>query len=537
MSGLGLAAIEAEGGALVEEFVPNFKGVKSLIPSLGGKDDAKDSAPADEHDEDRGNDMVDARQEEKHEDEIEESIEKFRKKSGFKGQEHEWDYPPAKKPKRVKPSRAAKEKTLEEGDIENAQTRVTGLLSDIAATLVGVRADVKATNTDITDQTEKLVQGMNTIGLAIKELELKQNKDEPEPAEPKPNGPKEAAKTNLKQGLILAALATGGTALTGLFSAAKASTPKEIPHHHDEPVRPSHPPMKTNANTSKKVAALTPDSPTDREFSDEIARSTGMFERGVDIKKDLSGALGNHSPDTNGTTSYGIMGLNSASAGMKQFVSKHPELGLSAPIGSEEFNKQWEKASRDPSTQQKMKTAQLDWYYENNFQRVEGDLKKTGLDPSLIKDKSVVSYFSDRIDQYGNVGETNIASVLQKHPEDKKNPKKFLQDMAAEDESTLGHDFRTFLSQNPNSIKGLENRVEKRLASSLQFDTNKKIDGQTKALAQVPDTKPVVNVQMPPEKKVASAKPIAVEGRDQTGIVPSPSADSAAYDYQHYFQT
>ena len=48
----------------------------------------------------------------------------------------------------------------------------------------------------------------------------------------------------------------------------------------------------------------------------------------------------NISPDTNGSRSYGILGLNSATGSAADFASSYPGLGLTAKPGSAEFNEQ-----------------------------------------------------------------------------------------------------------------------------------------------------------------------------------------------------
>jgi hypothetical protein len=181
------------------------------------------------------------------------------------------------------------------------------------------------------------------------------------------------------------------------------------------------------------------------------------------------GRQGQISPDTGGSKSYGVFGLNtrgrnsSASRFAMQFG---PTLGLTAPVGTPDFDQQWQGlAAKNPEA---LKKAQMDWFNGEITSKVAPSLTQLGIPDSVASDPRVQGYFSDRMVQQGPASTTKHAARIQSaFAQSNGDPVAFLHNVSAADKSALNNDFVTYLSEHPENARGLANRVDKRTALAL----------------------------------------------------------------------
>lgn len=207
-----------------------------------------------------------------------------------------------------------------------------------------------------------------------------------------------------------------------------------------------------------------------------IAAISILGETGVKGKKATmakSGQVVPNDPEP-GEFSYGFFGMNSKSRTIHAFVGTHPEFGLTAKPGTDQFNKQWEALAQ--ARPDELYNAQLDWYDKNILQPLRNDLKSLQLD--YANDDRILAYMADRRIQYGKTMETQAlkyASAGSTAPE-------FINRMTDFDLENIGTAFKTYLSNNKNNSIGLKNRIERRKMLSMQVtqDTGNTLDSTSK---------------------------------------------------------
>ena len=169
----------------------------------------------------------------------------------------------------------------------------------------------------------------------------------------------------------------------------------------------------------------------------------------------------NISPDTNGSRSYGILGLNSATGSAADFASSYPGLGLTAKPGSAQFNEQWTRAARD--NPQALYDAQVDWHARNIVVPMQQGLLASGVRPEIANDPRVLNYLADRRVQHGNVGWAEAMQLAQ----GARSPEEYIAAVSANDRANVGTYFRSYLPDHPNDVHGLQNRIALRERLSL----------------------------------------------------------------------
>jgi len=161
-----------------------------------------------------------------------------------------------------------------------------------------------------------------------------------------------------------------------------------------------------------------------------------------------------------GVTSYGIFGINSQGS-IQSFVKDNPQFELSAKPASKEFDMQWSKISKEKS--QEMLNAQIAWYEKNITNPLKKDLTKI-VPNEFSSDPRVLTYMSDRRVQYGKVLESQALS----YASSAKTIEEFLRKISEYDIEHLQDAFKTYLSNHPDAIKGLQKRIREREKSSLK---------------------------------------------------------------------
>jgi hypothetical protein len=165
-----------------------------------------------------------------------------------------------------------------------------------------------------------------------------------------------------------------------------------------------------------------------------------------------------------GVSSYGVFGINSGGS-VQTFVKDNPQFELNAKPTSKEFDEQWTKISNEQP--QKMLEAQLKWYDKNITVPLNNDLNKL-VPLEFANDPRVLTYISDRRIQYGKTMEKKALG----YASSAKTVEEFLSLISEYDLANLKTAFKTYLSNNPNNIKGLERRILERKKSSLKVVSN-----------------------------------------------------------------
>jgi hypothetical protein len=198
-----------------------------------------------------------------------------------------------------------------------------------------------------------------------------------------------------------------------------------------------------------------------KDASEAAIRLTSRGETG---SPDLGYAsLGNISPDTGGSKSYGTFGLNSHTGSAANFASTYPHLNLTAKPGSPEFDAQWKNAAKaDPDA---MREAHLDYHARNIMPGLRGKMTDAGVHPDIANDPRVQIYMADRRVQ---MGDTGLGKAL-RDAKTVQDPQKFLEAVSAADRANIGSNFRSYLSTHPNDSRGLSNRIDLRHNESLKF--------------------------------------------------------------------
>lgn len=213
-------------------------------------------------------------------------------------------------------------------------------------------------------------------------------------------------------------------------------------------------------NPNIPLASALGDTPTERSANISTIGETGQGG---------FGRMGQIVTETRGSKSYGPFGLNTgplngnvgASTAGKFAAAYGPQLGLTAVPGTPEFDAQWRSIAQ--SNPEAFKNANMDWYQKNIMADVSPRLTAAGVPPEIASDPRVQGYFADRMIQQGNGSINNhaprIAQALARSGND---PVAFMREMSMADRANLGRDFRTYLTENPNNMGGLDSRIGKR---------------------------------------------------------------------------
>lgn len=196
------------------------------------------------------------------------------------------------------------------------------------------------------------------------------------------------------------------------------------------------------------------------DYSDPSTVDLSISERGETGRSGMSGQA-NISPDTGGSLSYGILGLNSRSGSAGNFARSYPGLGLTAAPGSADFNAQWRRAAAEQPDA--LYAAQVDWHGKNIVAPMRSGLLASGVRPEIANDQRVLSYLADRRVQMGDVGWSAAMQLAQ----GARSPEDYIKAVSANDRANLGTYFRSYLAGRPQDVPGLHNRISLRENMSL----------------------------------------------------------------------
>ncbi len=182
--------------------------------------------------------------------------------------------------------------------------------------------------------------------------------------------------------------------------------------------------------------------------------------------------VANISPDTNGSHSYGNLGLNSQrGASMWQFQKEYGEqFGLTAAPGTREFDNQWRAAAMDNG--KALTAAESEYWQKHIASPTQEKLTRLGLPDELANDPRVLTYMADRQIQQGEGSTINHGQRIRDAADGANNAKEFLENLSEADKAHLPGDFRTYLGQHPGNVNGLVNRIDNRLSASLGIDAS-----------------------------------------------------------------
>jgi hypothetical protein len=168
--------------------------------------------------------------------------------------------------------------------------------------------------------------------------------------------------------------------------------------------------------------------------------------------------------EADGTTSYGILGLNSGGM-MPAFVGEYgAKFGLTAPAGSPEFRAQWEAAVQsDPGG---IVQAQLEFHEKHIMLPAQRAIATNGA-PAVANDPRAMAFAADLIVQYGAAG-------AQRHLEagaGAQDVTTFINAVGESTKRTIDSDFGTALARDPSQRAGLMNRIDQRARDAMAMGT------------------------------------------------------------------
>lgn len=182
--------------------------------------------------------------------------------------------------------------------------------------------------------------------------------------------------------------------------------------------------------------------------------------------------LGISVPESNGTKSYGLFGMNSAGT-INSFIASNPQFGLTAKPGTPEFDAQFKEAAKKQPNE--FYNAQLNWY-KTQYERTGQELKQ--LVPKFGHDPRFIAYMQDRRNHMGKLNESVVLPMAQ----NASSIDEALQLITDYDIKNVGSEFATHLSKYPEQAQGLINRHNRRKLGALQIATDaaQKIDASSK---------------------------------------------------------
>src|SRR5882672_8270663 len=251
--------------------------------------------------------------------------------------------------------------------------------------------------------------------------------------------------------------ASGGAATATPFTPTpqRGSTPSSPPSPtNSPPTLGSAEEPKTQERPRQMVALESGD-------IDPIQTAAMRLHAKAETGKSGMAALFNISPDTKGSKSYGPFGLNSRSGSAAEFSREHPELGLTAKLGTPEGDVQWRKAAA--TNPEGMQKAHEDWHQKHIMEGLPESMVSRGIDPNIANDPRVKVYMANRKIQMGGVG---LDSVF-RQGSTAHSPEEFLEKVSQADKQRIPYSFASYLEDRPNNVHGLNNRIDTRHNAAL----------------------------------------------------------------------
>ena len=196
-----------------------------------------------------------------------------------------------------------------------------------------------------------------------------------------------------------------------------------------------------------------------QDVSTQLAQLTARNETG---QTDLVQGSAQIAADTSGSSSYGFLGVNSASGSASTFARENPSLGLTARPGTPEFDRQWQAALA--ANPEGLVQAQLDYQERHIHAPARQNLQNAGLG-RFANDPRVLSFVGDTVVQFGAAG----AQASVEAARNANSVEEFIRISSDFQVNNVDNRFRTYLSENPNNRQGLVNRLERRRDQALNL--------------------------------------------------------------------
>lgn len=198
----------------------------------------------------------------------------------------------------------------------------------------------------------------------------------------------------------------------------------------------------------------------------ESARLAALGETGV---RDFSKQDQVITTDTNGSHSYGFLGLNSLPGNSAHtFKARYgKELGLTAEPGTDEFAAQWRQAaSVQPDL---LLNKQLEYHEKEVFKPAQNLLKEAGAPPELLNDATVINGIADSVVQMNtNLTKGHVKRALATNPT---NSREFGAAMAQIQTEAIPTNFKKYLAgSGKGNEQGLNNRVATRWSDTANAE-------------------------------------------------------------------
>jgi hypothetical protein len=253
--------------------------------------------------------------------------------------------------------------------------------------------------------------------------------------------------------------------------------------------------------------------------------------------------LGAATPDTRGSTSYGLFGINNirnkGKSSIDLFVEQNPQLNLPNPGSSEnpeqvkKFNESWWNLSK--TRPKELLEAQAN-YFKKNIEEVAVK-PLSGLPSKISNDPGVQDYMVDRYTQFGN---SMIGSALQ-YAGQAKTSEQFINLISEHDKNNLRQIFKSTPDGEFIKLeKGLINRINARnkdalgvisenvnIPSESAVDTGQKIDTISKVNK---DARAQADASAVQQKNVNTTNTTNVSSSNQYTQNTEKEDDRSAYD-------
>ncbi|MFW6286105.1 MAG: hypothetical protein ACOC16_03200 [Nanoarchaeota archaeon] len=181
--------------------------------------------------------------------------------------------------------------------------------------------------------------------------------------------------------------------------------------------------------------------------------------------------------DTSGTHSYGNLGLNSKGGAISFWQEYAHCLGLEGTPGDQKAYDSWKKVAKE--NPKELIIAEIEWYNKHIINPTINEMSTRNFPENIKYNPAVITYLSDVAIQIGDRLRNNLLDEI--YPTTNENAQSYLKRLADYQSSDeyLYSIFKTYLSEKPQNIDGLKNRVTKTRLPQSQTVTIGKIDVKT----------------------------------------------------------
>jgi hypothetical protein len=251
------------------------------------------------------------------------------------------------------------------------------------------------------------------------------------------------------------------------------------------PLAPGVRPTEEAATARQKMEGVpTRESATALGLMHPESRATGKHASDyfMSLESENQGIAYINKADTNGSHSYGNLGLNSRhkkmdsvwSTSAGKFWKENEHLGLKSAPGTPQADAEWVQAAHDHPAE--LRAAEEKWWDKTYLDPVKPGLKAAGVPDSISDNKKVQYYLADRnVQQGAGTMDSHSNRFAQAALAAKGDPDRFIAAMSAIDRQKLEEDFPNALhpqdgSKRAYSPEGHEHRLAGREAAAARAD-------------------------------------------------------------------